>query len=88
MLLGMASNVAFIAAVAVILSLGHSPSQTGVSVRITTGLAVKVGKAVGVSVAGSTAGPQATKRFRIRLVEAISKILVNFLFIPDRAGGN
>ena len=79
MLVGMAANVNPIAAVAVMLSLGHSPSQTGVSVGIAREVAVELESAVGV--AGSTAGPQEAKNNRIRLAGENRKIPVNFIFM-------
>jgi hypothetical protein len=63
------------AAVAVMLSLGHNPSQTGVSVGIAVGLAVGLGGAVGVSVAGSTAGPHEVERMRTRPARIVKHIL-------------
>ena len=73
MLLGMAAKVMLIAAVAVILSFGHNPSQ-GVSVSTAIGLGVDLGSAVGVSVAGSMTGSQAVKGIKIRLAKQNRKI--------------
>ena len=92
MLLGMAANVNDMAAVAVMLSLGHNPSQvavgTGVSVNIGVGLAVGSGSTVGVRVVAGRTGPQATSRKTIRLAERNRKIAGIVVFIAHTSEKN
>ena len=63
---GMAANVNAMAAVAVMLSLGHNPSQAVGFVNPGIALGVELGRDAGVGVAGSTVRPQAVKRIRVR----------------------
>src|SRR5262245_1962180 len=94
---GIAANIAPIAAVADMLSLGHSPSQAGVNVgtsaKVDAMAAVAVRLSLGhnpsqaVGSTGSVAGPQ-EGRSRVRLARRDRKRPGNFVFMICLSAGS